>query len=51
MRRMQRLLEGSKLSIKVVCVVVFVCWEDFMDYVHIIISSNVGFFHLLLPDN
>ena len=22
-----------------------------MDHLHIIISSNIGFFHLLLPDN
>ena len=51
MSRMQRLWKGSKLRVKVVRVVVFVCWECFKDHVHNIISSNVGFFRLLLPDN
>ena len=43
--------KGSEVSVEVVCVVIFICWELFMDNMHVIISSNIGFFHLLLPDN
>ena len=32
-------------------VVVFFYWKCFMDHVHIIISLNIGLFHLLLLDN
>ena len=43
--------KGSEVSAEVVSVVVFICWKCFMNDMHVIISSNIGFFHLLLPDN
>ena len=36
--------KGSEVSVEIVCVVLFICWKCFMDDVHVIISSNIGFF-------
>ena len=48
--RRQRICELSELNVKVFSEVVFECWKSFMDHVHIIISLDIGLFHLLLPD-
>ena len=43
--------KGSKLSVEVFCVVVFIFRKCFMDHLHLVISFNLGFFLLFLPDN
>ena len=50
MSRKQQLPEGSNLSVKIFFVVVFICWKWSMDHAQIIISLNIGCFHLLLPE-
>ena len=43
--------EWSKLSVKVFCVVVFLCWKCCVNRLQNFISLNIGLFHLLPTDN